>query len=503
MSSIGTISENGTNYKGGNGIVVSGITISATSINGSGGGGNSNESLSNLFLNLSGTNAIMDINISPYKLEVQELDVTQDIRIEAAWAGHQFTIEQLIAGQDAAISLDIEGGTDDWTFGIDNSHSDDAFCFSEAGTIQTAHNMFCMYSDGFGVERINFEDNILENIKYIDSDLEVRGNVNVSESVTATNYTMSNGASMSDEIAHEILIKDNSLWNHSFVFDFDKSSALPYIRTDLPKTAIGFDSNMLFRDQKQFQFGSSTDIILYWQAAHTYDYLRYAVSLGSAARSGYWVIGTKSEGQQYPRYYVNDPTLRVYSGDNTQKDDYIQISHDQDNARLDWGNGNLILNGSGYVGIGDVSPTYPLEVEGNVSGISIYAKHNISATGFITRTSVFDPSKNAFDYVKDSGYYLKNNKIDHKKFYGYQSWEVPDKSRPIINTKIRKVCDDEPSYYEETDSYEIICNDVEFKTTTYPYTEVVEGVSLDDEINVLRQAVYELSERVKVLEKRT
>jgi len=113
----------------------------------------------------------------------------------------------------------------------------------------------------------------------------------------------------------------------------------------------------------------------------------------------------------------------------------------------------LVVNDTtGYVGIGTDSPSYPLEVNKNISGISIYSQANVSATGYITRTSVFDKNKNTFDYIKDASYYLdEDGKIDHKKFYGYVKYKSPDKSRPIE-----------------------------------------EGVELGAEIDVLRQAIYEL-----------
>lgn len=46
-------------------------------------------------------------------------------------------------------------------------------------------------------------------------------------------------------------------------------------------------------------------------------------------------------------------------------------------------------------------------------------------------------------------------------------------------------------YYEDGIKKELI---------TYPYTKMEEGVELGSEVDVLRQAVYELNERVKYLE---
>ena len=168
-----------------------------------------------------------------------------------------------------------------------------------------------------------------------------------------------------------------------------------------------------------------------------------------------------------------DPTNGVVFND-AGTDISLRIVGDTD-ALLFWVRGDL-----DKIGIGKV-PTSKLDVDGEIKGttitstgdtggISIYAQANISASGFITRTSVFDSSKNAMDYIQDSDYYLdKDGKIDHKKFYGYTSWEAPDKNRPVIFNNV----------------------------TSYPYNETIEGVRLEAEIDVLRQAVFDLDKIIE------
>lgn len=119
---------------------------------------------------------------------------------------------------------------------------------------------------------------------------------------------------------------------------------------------------------------------------------------------------------------------------------------------------------TGNVGIGTISPSYPLTVYGDSSDVSIWAEKNVSATGYITRTSVYDKSQgSALDKVKDADDYMNGEEIDHTAFYGYVSYDVED-------------CE--------------IDEKTEEKTCVVVGTE--EGVLLDHEVDLLRQAVFEL-----------
>lgn len=140
----------------------------------------------------------------------------------------------------------------------------------------------------------------------------------------------------------------------------------------------------------------------------------------------------------------------------------------------------------GRVGIGTTTPSFPLTVMGNTSSggsaISIWVEANVSARGYITRTSVFDKSQNALDFIQDADYYKSNGKIVHSKFYGYVTYSTTDLDRPVLIKKNN-------TYFNETDKSIIIDF---YNETTYPYTKQEEGVELGAEIDVLRQALYEI-----------
>lgn len=92
--------------------------------------------------------------------------------------------------------------------------------------------------------------------------------------------------------------------------------------------------------------------------------------------------------------------------------------------------------------------------------------------GKCTRTSVYDKSRgSALNFVKDTDEYkTATGEINHSEFYGYTTYPVTDYSRSEINKTTNE--------------------------TYYPYTKTEEAVSLNAEIDALRQAVYELTQRL-------
>ena len=121
----------------------------------------------------------------------------------------------------------------------------------------------------------------------------------------------------------------------------------------------------------------------------------------------------------------------------------------------------VTISSSQKVGVGTSAPGFPLTVYGDNESVTIWAEKNISATGYLTRTSVYDKSQgSALEKIKDADDYLTNGKIDHSKFYGYTNYD-----------------------YKECFSDE---------ETEFCETKTEEGVSLNQEIDLLRQAVYEL-----------
>jgi len=221
-----------------------------------------------------------------------------------------------------------------------------------------------------------------------------------------------------------------------------------------------------------------------------------------AYNSGNYVIGIGALAA-----YLNTGNNGVFIGNGAGDSNSLNnqfIVQDSDINAIPLIQGNF---SSGYVSIGSVATSFPLTVALNgTNNISIWASGSISADGFIDRTSVYDKSKGSvWNYIQDSDYYKvndkNNNNIDHTKFYGYKNLgATPDYSTAIVNNKqVCKLVNDKIIYKNMTlfsklltqknqKPTNIICSNV--STTTHNLVEK-EGVSLSDEIAVLRQALYE------------
>ena len=152
-------------------------------------------------------------------------------------------------------------------------------------------------------------------------------------------------------------------------------------------------------------------------------------------------------------------------------------------VRISSDNSSFIL---GNFSIGSSNTPYPLLVnltDGN--GLSAWYLGNISSAGYITRTSIYDKSSGkALNKIKDANDYLVNNKINHSEFYGYVKYKVTDFSKPVyVNVKSN-------TYNEDG-----IINGTKInEEITYPYTLYEEGVDLAEEINLLRQGIFEIKQ---------
>jgi hypothetical protein len=175
---------------------------------------------------------------------------------------------------------------------------------------------------------------------------------------------------------------------------------------------------------------------------------------------------------------------------------------------------------NGRIGIGAKTPNATLDVNGtmiirsdmNVYGtayfnktpLSIWADGNISATGYITRTNIYEEKAPAITKIKDAKDYLKpNGDINHQAFeYSYVKIkrQVVIGQKPIEKKKIE--CEKEnipipPNLtIEEEQNFNNIketCKEITYIEYEPIYREIEEeGVDLTKEIALIKQAVYDI-----------
>jgi hypothetical protein len=172
-----------------------------------------------------------------------------------------------------------------------------------------------------------------------------------------------------------------------------------------------------------------------------------------------------------PIYEFKDGKLRMHGEkENTRSDNFKEYFGSADDASISYDGTNLVFNTS-------------------ESGSAIaYFSNNISATGYITRTSVFDKSRgSALSLIKDVSQLIDSKgKIKHSEFYGYTLQEVTDFSKPVIEETFIDKC-----YFDDKDKDKKICYEEKIEKTTYPYKTFEEGVNIVEEIELLRQALVE------------
>ena len=167
-------------------------------------------------------------------------------------------------------------------------------------------------------------------------------------------------------------------------------------------------------------------------------------------------------------------------------DDNIDIPNDNEKLRFGAGqDAGIYYDGTNLI------------IDSNLTGNGIaWFSSNISAKSYITRTSVYDKSKgSALSKIKDADELVDINKktgrreINHTAFYGFVKYNVTDYSRPVFEMR-----------YGDDGKGRLFA--------TYPHKKIEQGVNLNSEINLLKQAIYELKQqnnllnsRIKVLEK--
>jgi len=137
--------------------------------------------------------------------------------------------------------------------------------------------------------------------------------------------------------------------NETISLDFE--TVANAIVIDSNTGANRFENNLAIRqkDDIDLDFGNSEDATFRWETTGN-DNLQLGLATNNASYSGYFTIVSKADlgiANRSPSGTSVDPVLRVYSGDGTQADDYIEMYHDQSNPFIKIGSGNLNLDCAG------------------------------------------------------------------------------------------------------------------------------------------------------------
>jgi hypothetical protein len=183
-----------------------------------------------------------------------------------------------------------------------------------------------------------------------------------------------------------VALGDNSDQNLTITFDTDASPDATLI-WDNSNSLFAFNKEIeaqaglkIDTDDTQLTIGGGDDIGLQWETSGN-DHAQLGIKVGGAAGAGYFSLMEYADlgnANRNPSGTVADPTLRVYSADATAASDYIELSHNQTNALLAVGAGNLNISAAGgTVDFADENIT----TSGNVDGIDVSA---VGAASIIT-----------------------------------------------------------------------------------------------------------------------
>ena len=151
----------------------------------------------------------------------------------------------------------------------------------------------------------------------------------------------------------------------------------------------GVAANQLFLgDDDPLTFGNtsaSPDVQMLWETADA-DAHYFNIAIGSASRN---IIISEDTGIDWGHAASTDPKLWIHSADGTDTSDYINFSHNQTDAVIDWGNGKLQFAGTGnsrFVG--------PVEIEVD-NGFAFNVSTSAAESLFYVDTNSVDISMNA------------------------------------------------------------------------------------------------------------
>jgi hypothetical protein len=156
------------------------------------------------------------------------------------------------------------------------------------------------------------------------------------------------------------------------------------------------------------------------------------------------------------------------------------------------------------VGIGTINPTEKLDINGAVKvANNIITDGNVYAKDFITTSKVADSKDGikALDKISNIGEWLKNGEIQYDKHYAGVEFKKQFVKDIIITYENKERCFEYDSNI--IGKIEKVCETKSVKIETPVYdTQIVKGLSMETRVAEMEKMIYELNEKIKVLERK-
>ena len=177
--------------------------------------------------------------------------------------------------------------------------------------------------------------------------------------------------------------------NENITLDFETTANAVTLGSGSGVDTFKFGSlSTVLNDGKRASFGTGFDSAFAW-ATEGNDNLQLGLNLGNADYSGFFCLvekGDLNNANRSPLSVATDPTFRVYSADAGEALDYVEMYHNQDNAIIDWGNGDLYLEGgmvyndalNGFAALRSGAITWKDADEIYLPGNVVYVKNKVA-----------------------------------------------------------------------------------------------------------------------------